>query len=165
MITTTGEFTRSRDIGQTYLRSVGIAAVFLGVLAATATGVAAADPPPSGGSSPSASVLQAGNVVATYRLVLHAKQSPVTTALALATAMVGLFGFAYVESYLRTLRRDANRPTAVVGLAASSAVLAVAVVAAPSVLSGHQPTVATLVSCSVLAAALGLAAARLGVGS
>ena len=40
MITTTREFTRSRDIRQTSLRSVGIAAVFLSVLAATATGVA-----------------------------------------------------------------------------------------------------------------------------
>ena len=55
MITTTGAFTRSRDIGQTCLRSAGIAAVFLSVLAATAVDVAAADPPPGGGSSPPAS--------------------------------------------------------------------------------------------------------------
>ena len=128
-------------------------------------GLSASLPPPlnpyliAGPMTAQLSVLQAGNVVATYRLVLHAKQSPITTALALVTAVVGLFGFAYVESYLRTLRRGADRPTAVVGLAASSAVLAVAVVAAAWVLLGHQPTVATLVSCSVLAAAAGLAAA------
>jgi hypothetical protein len=104
-------------------------------------------------------VLRAGKVVATYRLALHSTQSALTTALAAATVLVGLFGFAYTESHLRTLRRGKSRVTAVVGLALSCAVLGVAATAAAWVLMGHQPTPATLVGSSALAAGAGLAAA------
>jgi hypothetical protein len=54
MITAAGEFSTRRDIGQTCLRTLGVAAALVTLLSATTHGVAAADPapnpvPPSGG--------------------------------------------------------------------------------------------------------------------
>ena len=107
-------------------------------------------------------VLRNGNTVATYPFVIRSVQSPFTTALAICTAIVGLFSCAYAESYSRALRRGDDRVTAVLGLTMSAAGLGLTVTAAAWVALGHQPTVTSLVTSVAVAAAAGLASAVAG---
>ena len=65
---------------------------------------------------------------------------------------------AYVESYIRALRRGRSRFSGSFGLTLSAAALAVAVVGAVWVLMGRELTMATLVGCAVLAAGAEVAA-------
>jgi serine/threonine-protein kinase len=72
--------------------------------------------------------------------------------------LLALFAAAYAESYIRALRRGRSRISGIVGLPASAAALAVAVVGGVWVLLGREPTVNTLVGSAALAAAAGIAA-------
>src|SRR5262249_34227371 len=99
----------------------------------------------------------------TERFMLRSSQSGIATALAAATVIVVLIAAAYLESHLRVLRRGRERPSSVVAVPLFAAALAVAVVAAPWVLLGKPPTVATLVVAAGLGAGAGLAAA-IGAG-
>jgi hypothetical protein len=94
----------------------------------------------------------------TYRFGIHTKQRALTTALAVGVVVLALFAAAYVESYIRTLRRGRSRVSGSFGLTLSAAALAVAAVGAAWVLLGREPTIATLIGCVVLAAAGGVAA-------
>ena len=104
-------------------------------------------------------VLNGQTTTATYRFGIRTTQRATTTAVAVGTVVLALFAAAYLESYLRALRRARNRFSSSVGVPVSSAGLAVAVVGAVWVLLGREPTVATLVGCAALAAAAGIAAA------
>ena len=95
---------------------------------------------------------------ATYRFGIHTTQPAATTAFAVATVVLALFAAAYVESYIRTLRRGRSRFSGSFGLPLSAAALAVAVVGAVWVLLGREPTVATLVGSAAVAAGAGVAA-------
>ena len=110
-------------------------------------------------------VLQAGNTVATYRFPVQSTQSSFTTALAVGAVVVALFAIAYLESYLRALRRGRSRIVASVGLPVSAALLAVALVAAAWVVLGHQPTLTSVVTCAALGAAAGASAVVGGMRS
>jgi Protein kinase domain len=132
-------------------------------------GLVATVPPPlnpyliAGRVTAELTVMQGGNVIATQRFAVESTQSPYTTALAVVTVVVALFAAAYVESYLRTLRRGNGRGAATAGLALSAAALAVATVAAAWIVRGHQPSVSTVVTCGALGAAAGIAAALGGI--
>ena len=95
---------------------------------------------------------------ATYRFGIHTKQRALTTAVAIAVVVLAMFAAAYVESYIRTLRRGRSRVSGSFGLTLSAAALAVAAVGAAWVLMGREPTITTLVGCVVLASAAGIAA-------
>ncbi|SEL59183.1 serine/threonine-protein kinase [Rhodococcus maanshanensis] len=105
------------------------------------------------------SFLQAGRVTQTWQFPVRTEQSALTTAAAVGVAALFLFGIAYVESFVRALRRGRRRISASIGLPLSVGVLAVAVVGAVWVLLGRQPTVATVVVCAVLGVLAGVAAA------
>jgi hypothetical protein len=104
-------------------------------------------------------VVQKGeNGPATYRFAIRTKQSALTTALAVAVVVLALFAAAYIESYIRTLRRGRSRVSGSFGLTLSTAALGVAAVGAVWVLMGREPTIATLIGCGILAGAAGVAA-------
>jgi hypothetical protein len=100
-----------------------------------------------------------GTPPATYRFGMTNMQPATTTALSASLIVLALFGLAYTESYLRALRRGRSRFSASIGLPLSAAALAVALVGAAWVLMGQEPTVATLIGSSALAATAGIAAA------
>ncbi|MGW6377541.1 protein kinase domain-containing protein [Rhodococcus sp. NPDC055112] len=112
------------------------------------------------------SFLQAGRVTETWQFPVRTEQSAMTTVVAVGVAALFLFGIAYVESFVRSLRRGRRRISGSIGLPLSVGVLAVAVVGAVWVLLGRQPTVATVVVCAVLGVLAGVAvtvgAARVG---
>ena len=99
-----------------------------------------------------------GTPTATYRFGMTSVQPATTTALSVGLVVLGLFGVAYAESYLRALRRGRSRFSASIGLPLSAAALAVATVGAAWVLRGTEPTVATLIGSAALAATAGIAA-------
>ncbi|EID79767.1 MULTISPECIES: serine/threonine-protein kinase [Rhodococcus] len=105
------------------------------------------------------SLMQAGQVTDTWRFPVDTTQPATTTAVAVGVAAVFLFSIAYLESFLRSLRRGRRRISGTIGVPVSAAALAVSVVGAVWVLLGRQPTVTTLVVTVSLAAAAGLAAA------
>jgi serine/threonine-protein kinase len=94
----------------------------------------------------------------TYRFGMRSTQSAMTTALGVATVLLALFAAAYIESYIRALRRARSRLSGSFGLPLCAAALAVAVVSAVWILLGREPTVATLIGSAVLAAGGGVAA-------
>lgn len=98
---------------------------------------------------------QSGTVTQTWQFPVRTTQRPTTTAVAAGVAVLLLFAFAYLESFLRSLLRGRRRVTGSVGVPASAAVLAVGAV---WVLLGHQPTVATILVSAVLATAAGAVA-------
>ncbi len=93
-----------------------------------------------------------------YRFGMKSTQPATTTALAVATVVLVLFAAAYVESYIRALRRGRSRFSGSFGLPLSAGGIGIAVVGAAWVLLGREPTVASLIATAVLAAASGLAA-------
>lgn len=95
---------------------------------------------------------------ATYQFGIRSTQPAITTAVAFATVVLTAFAAAYIESYVRALRKGRSRLSGSLGLPLSAAALAVAAVGAVWVLLGREPTVATLVGCAGLAAAAGIAA-------
>jgi hypothetical protein len=95
---------------------------------------------------------------ASYRFPIRTTQSPLTTALAVGIVVLALFAVAYVESYIRTLRRGRSRVSGSFGLTLSAAALGVAAVGAVWVLMGREPTIATIIGCGIVAAAAGIAA-------
>ena len=100
-----------------------------------------------------------GTPPATYRFGMTSMQPAKATALSAALGVLALFSAAYLESYVRALRRGRSRFSAIIGLPLSAAALAVAVVGAAWVLMGTEPTAATLASSAALAATAGVAAA------
>lgn len=127
---------------------------------------AAATVPPLGGGylvagelTGELSLLQAGQVTQTWRFPVRTEQSAITTAVAVGVALVLLFALAYLESYLRNLRRGRGRISATVGVPIVAGVIAVGVIGAAWVLLGSQPTVTTLVVSVTLAVLAGVAAA------
>ena len=96
--------------------------------------------------------------VSTYRFAIRTKQSALTTGLAVGVVVLALFAVAYIESYIRTLRRGRSRVSGSFGLTLSAAALGVAAVGAVWVLMGREPTIATLIGCGIIAAAAGIAA-------
>jgi hypothetical protein len=104
------------------------------------------------------SILNGQNATATYKFGMRSTQRALTTAVAVGTLVLALFSAAYVESYIRTLRRGRSRFSGSFGLPLSAAALAIAVVGAVWVLMGREPTVTTVVGCAGLAAAGGIAA-------
>lgn len=105
------------------------------------------------------SLLQAGTVTATEHFPIHTLQSATTTAVAAGAVVLALFSAAYLESFLRSLRRGRRRYTASLGAPVVAAALAVAAVAAAWVLTGRPPTTAAVATTVVLAALAGAAAA------
>lgn len=103
-------------------------------------------------------VSQPGDAPLTYRFGMDSTQSAMTTALAVATVVLTLFAAAYVESYIRALRRGRSRFSGSFGLPLAAGGLGIAAVAAAWVLLGVEPTVATLIGSAVLAAGGGVAA-------
>jgi hypothetical protein len=103
-------------------------------------------------------VLNGETATATYRFGVRTTQPAMTTAVAVGTVVLALFAAAFIESYIRVLRRGRSRFSGSFGLPLSAAALAVAVVGAVWVLMGREPTMATLVGCAALAAAAGIAA-------
>ncbi|WP_102146045.1 serine/threonine-protein kinase [Mycobacterium hubeiense] len=103
-------------------------------------------------------VLSGETPTATYRFGIRTTQPGLTTAVAVATVVLTLFAAAYVESYIRVLRRGRSRFSGSFGLPLSAAALAVAVVAAVWILLGREPTMATVIGCAAAAAAAGIAA-------
>ena len=98
-----------------------------------------------------------GTAPLTTSFAMRSTQSPFTTALAIATVALALFAAAYIESYIRALRRGRSRFSGSFGLPVCAAILAVAVVGAAWVLLGREPTIATLIASAVLAAGGGVA--------
>ncbi len=93
-----------------------------------------------------------------YRFGMRSTQSAMTTALALAVVVLALFAAAYVESYIRALRRGRSRFSGSFGLPLAAAGLGFAVVGAAWILLGREPTVPTLIGTGALAFTSGLAA-------
>ncbi|HEX4588213.1 MAG TPA: serine/threonine-protein kinase [Mycobacterium sp.] len=104
-------------------------------------------------------VLSGPTTTATYRFGIRTTQRATTTAVAVGTVLLALFAAAYLESYLRALRRGRNRLSSSLGVPISAAGLAVAVIGAVWILLGREPTVDTLVGSATLAAAAGITAA------
>ncbi|MGK2881312.1 MAG: serine/threonine-protein kinase [Mycobacterium sp.] len=111
--------------------------------------------------------LGGGENGSTYRFGMHTNQPAYATAFAVGVVVLALFAAAYVESYIRALRRGRSRVSASVGLPISTAILAVAVVGGVWVLIEREPTIATVASSAIVAALAGVAAAvgALRVGS
>ncbi|HEX9831466.1 MAG TPA: protein kinase [Mycobacterium sp.] len=103
-------------------------------------------------------VLSGETPFSSYRFGIRTTQPALTTAAAVALAVLTLFAAAYVESYIRALRRGRSRFSGSFGLPLSAAALAVAAVGAAWILLGREPTVPTLVGSTALAAAAGVAA-------
>lgn len=95
---------------------------------------------------------------AAYRFGLRTTQSGARTAVAVGTVVLALFTAAYLESYLRGLRRGQRRISGGIGVPLCAAGFAVAVVGAAWVLGGREPTVATLVASAAVGTAAGVAA-------
>jgi serine/threonine-protein kinase len=133
-------------------------------LAPGGPGLTAEVPPPinpyvlAGNLTGELSVLAGETPTAAYRFGIRTTQPALTTAAAVATVVLALFAAAYVESYIRVLRRGRSRFSGSFGLPLSAAALAVAVVGAVWVLLGREPTIATLIGSVALAAAAGVAA-------
>jgi serine/threonine-protein kinase len=104
-------------------------------------------------------ISSAESVPVTYRFGMQSTQSPYSTALAVATVVLVLFAGAYIESFIRALRRGRSRFSGVFGLPLAAGGLGIAVVAAGWVLFGREPTVSTVIAAVVFAAASGLAVA------
>lgn len=94
----------------------------------------------------------------TYLFGVRSTQSALTTALAVAVVVLTLFAAAYVESFVRSLRRGRSRFSGSFGLPLAAVGIGIAVVGAAWVLIGREPTVATVVATALTAAAAGLAA-------
>jgi serine/threonine-protein kinase len=62
----------------------------------------------------------------TYRFAIRTKQSALTTGLAVGIVVLALFAVAYIESYIRTLRRGRSRVSGSFGLTLSAAAAGVA---------------------------------------
>jgi serine/threonine-protein kinase len=99
-----------------------------------------------------------GTPPVTYRFGMTSTQPATTTALSFVLVILALFGAAYLESYLRALRRGRGGPSACIGVPINAAILAVATVGAAWVLMGHEPTVATLIGSAAIAALAGVVA-------
>lgn len=102
---------------------------------------------------------QGGQDVQSWSFPVRTTQRAITTAVAVATVAVLLFAFAYLESFLRSLRRGRARLTATAAAPVVAAVAGVGVVAAVWVLLGRQPSLPTVIGTALLAAGAGLAAA------
>ncbi|MFC9760506.1 serine/threonine-protein kinase [Rhodococcus jostii] len=102
---------------------------------------------------------QAGQTVQAWEFPVETTQPATTTAVTAACAALFLFSLAYLESFLRSLRRGRRRVSGMIGVPVSAGILAVSVVGGAWVLLGQQPTIATLVVSVVLAALAGVAAA------
>ncbi|WP_433756615.1 protein kinase domain-containing protein [Nocardia sp. CA-135398] len=107
-------------------------------------------------------LLRSGTEIATQRIEFRTTQRPTRTAAAAAVVVLALFAVAYLESNTRTLRRGHGGLANIIGLSASSAILAAAVSGAAWILRNTPPTITTLSVTAVLAAGAGVAAA-LGV--
>ncbi len=104
-------------------------------------------------------LLRSGTEIATQRIEFRTTQHPTRTAAAAAVVVLALFAVAYLESNTRTLRRGHGGFANIIGLSASSAVLAAAVSGAAWILRNTAPTLTTLSVTAVLAAGAGVAAA------
>ncbi|MEV4233721.1 protein kinase [Nocardia sp. NPDC050408] len=104
-------------------------------------------------------LLRSGTEIATQRIEFRSTQRPTRTAAAAAIVVLALFAVAYLESNTRTLRRAHGGLANIIGLSASSAILAVAVAGGAWILHDTPPTISTLAITAVLAAGAGLAAA------
>lgn len=103
-------------------------------------------------------IKQGETITATQYFAIRTTQPAYTTALAVGVVVLALFAAAYVESYIRALRRGRNRVSGSFGLPFSAAVLSVAMVGAVWVVLGREPTIATVIGCAVVAGAAGIAA-------
>ncbi|WP_433680183.1 protein kinase domain-containing protein [Nocardia sp. CA-119907] len=101
-------------------------------------------------------LLRNGTEIATQRFALRTTQRPTLTAASAAIVILALFAAAYVESNTRTLRRGRGGIANVIGLSASSAMLAGAVAGGAWILRGTPPTIATLAVSAVLGAGAGV---------
>lgn len=104
-------------------------------------------------------LLTRGAVTGTWQFGATTNQSPYLTAVTGVDALLLLFAIGYLESFLRAMRRSRSRVSGSVGAPIMAALLgAVAAVAAWIVL-GREPTVVTVLTCTVVAGGAGLAAA------
>jgi hypothetical protein len=128
-------------------------------------GSSAALPPPvnryllGGNTTADITVLQGQTPVADYRFGLRSTQPATRTAAAVATVVVALFAAAYIESSIRALRRGRSRVSASLTLPLSAALLGLAGVGAAWILTGFEPTRATVAGVAAVAGAAGVAAA------
>ncbi|ABG94991.1 possible protein kinase [Rhodococcus jostii RHA1] len=129
-------------------------------------GAAVATLPPPGGQyfvagtlTGTLTLLQAGQVIDTWTFPVRTTQPATTTAAAVGLAALTLFAVAYLESFLRSLRRGRSRITGITGATVTAGVLGAAVVGALWILTARLPTTTTVVACAAVAAAAGAAAA------
>jgi hypothetical protein len=95
----------------------------------------------------------------TYRFAIRTKQSALTTGLAVGVVVLALFAVAYIESYIRTLRRGRSRVSGSFGLTLSAAAVGVAAVGAVWVPMGRgRSRVSGSFGLTLSAAAAGVAA-------
>jgi len=111
--------------------------------------------------------LSGSTVVAQDSFLLRSHQSPfLSVPGAVAIALV-LFVAAYIESLLRTLRRQRKKVSAYVGLAILGGLVGVTAVVWAWLIAATQPSSTSFVACAVIGAAGGvaaaLAAARMGL--
>ena len=127
-------------------------------------GLVADVPPPvnpyvlAGRLTAEVTVLSGETPVSSYRFGIRTTNSAFTTAAAVLVVVVTLFAAAYVESYIRALRRGRSRFSGSFGLPLSAAALAVAAVGAAWIVLGTEPTVDTLTGSATIAATAGVAA-------
>lgn len=129
-------------------------------------GAAVATLPPLGGQyvvagtlTGTLTLLQAGQVIETWTFPVRTTQPATTTAAAVGLAALVLFAIAYLESFLRSLRRGRGRITGIIGATVTAGVLGAAVVGALWILTARPPTTTTVVVCAAVAAGAGAAAA------
>ncbi|MCZ4588211.1 protein kinase [Rhodococcus opacus] len=129
-------------------------------------GAAAATLPPLGGQyfvagtlTGTLTLLQAGQVLETWTFPVRTTQPATTTAAAVGLAALALFAVAYLESFLRSLRRGRGRITGILGAAVTAGVLGAVIVGALWILTARPPTTTTVVVCAAVAAGAGVAAA------
>lgn len=86
-------------------------------------------------------------------------QPAITTAAAVGVAALILFAAAYLESFLRSLRRGHRRASAGIGVPAFGGVLAIGLVGAAWILVGREPTFLALAIAVILGVLAGAAGA------
>jgi hypothetical protein len=113
----------------------------------------------AGKSTATVSLLRAGQVIGSRTFAVRSRQSSLLTApMAVTTAFV-LFVLAYAESILRSLRRGRHRVTGPPAMVVIGALFGVTSVAVAWLTSTREPNATTIVTCGIVGAAGGLAAA------
>ncbi|TQF73641.1 protein kinase [Rhodococcus spelaei] len=163
-VTTTGD--GLADTAQVTLRVLGatVGRQSAPIVWSGGTGVAAVPPPVNryllaGRMSGELTLLHAGAPVANSQFAVRTTQSASTTAVGVGFVVVLLFAAAYIESFVRSLRRGRRRYSASAGTIAGAALLGVVLVGAAWVLAGRVPTIPTLIMCMLLAGGAGASAA------